>query len=104
MDMVLCCSLVIKGRAELLKSGAVSLCKACVMCLNTHRFFLLPSPGEPSPCQRGDHQHGGGDVHGRAAAAGSSRRTREEEQSGQREVSLWPSLVLLPPNHTWGPL
>lgn len=35
MDMVLCCSLVIKGRAELLNSGAVSLCKACVMCLHT---------------------------------------------------------------------
>lgn len=48
----------------------------------------LPPPGEPSPCQRGDQQHGGGDVHGRAAAASPSRGTREEEQSGQREVSL----------------
>lgn len=104
MDMVLCYSVVLKGRADLLKSAAVSLCEACVMCPNTcghcirhaplqgitHIFILvfLPKPGKPSPCQRGSHQHGGGDVHGGAAAAGSSRRTGEEEQSGQREVSL----------------
>lgn len=52
-----------------------------------HPGYLRP-PGEPASCQRGDQQHGGGDVHGTAAAASPSGRTGEEEQPGQRQVSL----------------
>lgn len=68
--------------------------------------FCVPSlpcapPGEPSPGQGGDHQHGGGDVPGSAAAAIASGGAGEEEQQHwQCQVSRRLSLLPLPPHHT----